>query len=162
ENVLAHLQQAQAALQSIWGRAAWESIATGGVEALNSTGKAALEAAVGAETLQGLNGQALNSLDEATKEKAIHTLGKRSISENYRPLLLRVCTELWVDYLTRMEALRIAVRLESYAQRDPLVEYKAKAYQMFQELFADMRSSMVNRMFVFQPASLGPAQPARP
>ncbi|MCW5878583.1 MAG: hypothetical protein KIS80_06925 [Anaerolineales bacterium] len=159
DNVLAHLQQAQAALQTVWGQAAWDSIAANGAEALNATGKAALEAAVGAEALQNLNGQALSSLDEATKQKAIHTLGKRSISENYRQLLLRVFTELWVDYLTRMEALRIAVRLESYAQRDPLVEYKAKAYQMFQELFADMRSSMVNRMFVFQPASVGPAQP---
>jgi preprotein translocase subunit SecA len=59
-----------------------------------------------------------------------------------------------------MEALRISVRLEAYAQRDPLVEYKAAAYRMFQDLFADMRTSLVNRMFVFQPSSA--AQAARP
>ncbi len=54
-----------------------------------------------------------------------------------------------------MEALRISIRLEAYAQRDPLVEYKAQAFKMFQDLFADMRSSMVNRMFVFQPGPIG-------
>jgi preprotein translocase subunit SecA len=60
-----------------------------------------------------------------------------------------------VDYLTRMEALRISIRLEAYAQRDPLVEYKAQAYKMFQDLFADMRSSLVNRMFTFGPGAIG-------
>jgi preprotein translocase subunit SecA len=39
------------------------------------------------------------------------------------------------------------------------VEYKAQAYKMFQQLFADMRSSVVNRMFVFRPAS--PSQAAQ-
>jgi preprotein translocase subunit SecA len=54
-----------------------------------------------------------------------------------------------------MEALRISIRLEAYAQRDPLVEYKSQAFKMFQDLFADMRSSLVNRMFVFQPGPIG-------
>ncbi|MCW5875681.1 MAG: hypothetical protein KIS85_02250 [Anaerolineales bacterium] len=161
-NVLAHLKQAQAAVQTIWGKAAWESIAAGGLAALNATGQAALQAALGADALAGLDGQPLSSLDDEAKEKAIQELGKRSISENYRQLLLRVITELWVDYLTRMEALRISIRLEAYAQRDPLVEYKAQAFRMFQELFADMRTSMVNRMFVFQPqVASAPSQPAR-
>ncbi|HLE74046.1 MAG TPA: hypothetical protein VI688_07360, partial [Anaerolineales bacterium] len=39
--------------------------------------------------------------------------------------------------------------------RDPLVEYKNQAFKMFQDLFADMRSSLVNRMFVFQPGPVG-------
>jgi preprotein translocase subunit SecA len=54
-----------------------------------------------------------------------------------------------------MEALRISIRLEAYAQRDPLVEYKSQAFKMFQDLFADMRTSLVNRMFVFQPGPIG-------
>ena len=39
---------------------------------------------------------------------------------------------LWVDYLTQVEALRVSIGLEAYAQRDPLVQYKGKASEMFQ------------------------------
>ena len=153
--VLAHLQNAQRALQTVWGLAGWESVANNDPAGLNESGKAALTEAVGAEAFAKLNGRPLNELSAEDKQKAVQALGKRALSESYRQLLLRVITELWVDYLTRMEALRVSIRLEAYAQRDPLVEYKAQAYRMFQDLFADMRTSLVNRMYVFQPGPVG-------
>ncbi len=51
-------------------------------------------------------------------------LGFRLLNEAHRRLLLSAITELWVDYLTRVEALRVSIGLEAYAQRDPLVQYK--------------------------------------
>jgi preprotein translocase subunit SecA len=119
---------------------------------LNESGKAALNEDLENE-LKSLNGQPLSTLPADVQQRGMQSLGKRALTESYRQLLLRVISELWIDYLTRMEALRISIRLEAYAQRDPLVEYKAKAFQMFQELFADMRSSLVNRMFIFQPTT---------
>ncbi len=161
EDVLDHLKEARQAVQVVWGQAAWQSIANGSVANLNESGKAALRQALGAETIESLDGRPLNSLDAEVQQKAMASLGQRSLTESYRQLLLRVITELWVDYLTKMESLRISIGLEAYAQRDPLVQYKAQAYRMFQELFADMRSSMVNRMFVFQPGPID-QQPQRP
>ncbi|MEX1247774.1 MAG: hypothetical protein WEA61_04785 [Anaerolineales bacterium] len=155
ERVLAHLKKAQAAMQTIWGSAAWETVANTAPANLAENGKAALRYALGADGLDKLNGRLLSELSAEEKQKAIVGLGKRALTESYRQLLLRVITELWVDYLTRMEALRISIRLEAYAQRDPLVEYKAQAFRMFQDLFADMRTSLVNRMFVFQPGPIG-------
>jgi preprotein translocase subunit SecA len=155
EKILSHLKNAQKAMQAIWGQGAWDSMASGTLENVNETGRALLKEALGAESYESLNGRPLNELDTEAKQKAIASLGKRGLTESYRQLLLRVISELWIDYLTRMEALRISIRLEAYAQRDPLVEYKAQAYKMFQDLFADMRSSLVNRMFVFQPGPIG-------
>jgi preprotein translocase subunit SecA len=57
---------------------------------------------------------------------------------------------LWVDYLTRVEALRVSIGLEAYAQRDPLVQYKARASEMFQGLLEDIRGLVVGRLFAIQ------------
>jgi len=41
--------------------------------------------------------------------------------------------------------------LEAYAQRDPLVQYKTQASQMFQDLLSDIRSLVISRVFAYQP-----------
>ena len=66
--------------------------------------------------------------------------------------------ELWVDYLTQMESLRISIGLEAYAQRDPLVQYKNKAFEFFQELLANMRLGVVSRMFTYRPREISSVQ----
>jgi preprotein translocase subunit SecA len=154
KQVLEHLQNAASAMRRVWGIGIWENIAKLSPKELNETTVEALETAMPGELNQSLNGNSLDSLNEEQQKAAIEQLGRYALSENYRQLLLRVISELWVDYLTRMEALRVSVRLEAYAQRDPLVEYKAQAFQMFQQLFADMRSSLVNRMFILQTGNL--------
>ena len=69
----------------------------------------------------------------------------------YRQVLLGAITELWVDYLTRVEALRVSVGLEAYAQSDPLVKYKSQASEMFQSLLGDIRAAVISRIFLYQP-----------
>ena len=85
-------------------------------------------------------------------------LGRRSLTEIYRQLLLGVITELWVDYLTQMEALRVSIGLEAYGQRDPLVQYKSKASELFQTLLKEMRSGVISRMFIFRPRDMSTVQ----
>ena len=67
-----------------------------------------------------------------------------------RQLLLGVISELWVDYLTRVEALRVSIGLEAYAQRDPLVQYKSKASDMFSGLLGQIRMGVISRVFNVQ------------
>jgi preprotein translocase subunit SecA len=73
------------------------------------------------------------------------------LNQVHRQLLLQAITEQWVEYLTRVEALRVSIGLEAYAQRDPLVQYKAQASEMFQGLLADIRSLVISRVFAYQP-----------
>ncbi len=67
-------------------------------------------------------------------------------------MLLNTISNLWVEYLTRVDALRVSIGLEAYAQRDPLVQYKGKASEMFQSLLAEIRGGVVSRMLTYQPS----------
>ena len=78
-------------------------------------------------------------------------LGENVLNGIYRQLLLSVISELWVDYLTRVEALRVSIGLEAYAQRDPLVQYKGRASELFSQLLSDIRSGVISRMFSYRP-----------
>ncbi|MBI4730940.1 MAG: hypothetical protein HY781_02220 [Chloroflexi bacterium] len=86
--------------------------------------------------------------------------GKRIQNQIYRQVLLGAITELWVDYLTRVEALRVSVGLEAYAQRDPLVQYKSRASEMFQTLLTDIRAAVVSRIFLYRPRAAAVAAEA--
>jgi preprotein translocase subunit SecA len=59
-----------------------------------------------------------------------------------------------VDYLTKVEALRVSIGLEAYAQRDPLVQYKNQASTMFQGLLSEIRAGAISRMFIYRPRPL--------
>jgi preprotein translocase subunit SecA len=84
-------------------------------------------------------------------ESAIRALGSQVLNQVHRQLLLQAITEQWVEYLTSVEALRVSIGLEAYAQRDPLVQYKGRASEMFQGLLADIRSLVISRVFAYQP-----------
>jgi len=90
-------------------------------------------------------------LGENAPEIPLEELGHDIQTKIYRQVLLGAITELWVDYLTRVEALRISVGLEAYAQADPLVKYKGQASDMFQELLKDIRAAVIGRIFLYQP-----------
>jgi preprotein translocase subunit SecA len=91
------------------------------------------------------------SLGESDREALVESVGRYALNEVHRQLLLSATTELWVDYLTRIEALRVSIGLEAYAQRDPLVQYKSKASEMFAQLVDDIRGLVISRVFAYQP-----------
>jgi preprotein translocase subunit SecA len=64
-----------------------------------------------------------------------------------RLLMLQVIDRLWVDYLTAIEDLRQGIGLRAYGQRDPLVEYKGEAYNMFQGLLAAIRHDVSRAIY---------------
>jgi len=84
------------------------------------------------------------------QEETLREWGRRTLNEAHRRLLLWAITDLWVDYLTRVEALRVSISLEAYAQRDPLVQYKSRASEMFHGLLEDIRAMVVGRLFAYQ------------
>jgi preprotein translocase subunit SecA len=53
----------------------------------------------------------------------------------------------WQEYLRNMDALRQGVSLRAYGQRDPLVEYKREAYDLFASLMDKIKLEVAQRMF---------------
>jgi preprotein translocase subunit SecA len=154
EDVVAHLRGAVDALRRVWGEAEFRRLA--GVrpadlppELIRHVDEAALAAAA---SLSELPAEAQAALQAA--------LGRQALTHIFRQLMLHVIGSLWVDYLTSVEALRTSIGLEAYAQRDPLVAYKSKAFEMFQELLVNMRAGVVARAFTLRVGPRPQAEPA--
>ena len=64
-----------------------------------------------------------------------------------RHILLNAIDRLWQEHLYAMDALREAVYLRAYGQKDPLVEYKNEAYEMFTELMTNIKGEVLHNMF---------------
>ncbi len=158
QDVLAHLQKARSVMQRAWGVAEWARLASSRISDLDQVSQNAIRNALGEQNNQLAPDQAMNSLPPAERELVIDALGRRALTEIYRQLLLSVITELWVEYLTQMESLRVSIGLEAYGQRDPLVQYKSKAFALFQELLGNMRLGVVSRMFTYRPRDISTVQ----
>lgn len=61
--------------------------------------------------------------------------------------LLRSVDEKWIDHLYSMDYLRDSVRLRAYGQKDPLVEYKTEAFDMFQSMMATIEEDVTQILF---------------
>ncbi|MFN2507995.1 MAG: SEC-C metal-binding domain-containing protein, partial [Chthoniobacterales bacterium] len=64
-----------------------------------------------------------------------------------RYIILNAIDRLWQEHLYAMDALREGVYLRSYAQKDPLIEYKTEAYEMFVELMANIKNEVLHNLF---------------
>ncbi|MBA2241576.1 MAG: SEC-C domain-containing protein, partial [Chthoniobacterales bacterium] len=64
-----------------------------------------------------------------------------------RYIILNAIDRLWQEHLYAMDALREGVYLRSYAQKDPLVEYKTEAYEMFVDLMANIKNEVLHNLF---------------
>lgn len=63
---------------------------------------------------------------------------------------LRVVDMLWMEHINQMTHLREAVSLRGYGQRDPLMEYKQEAYQLFSKLLSSIQHNILNTLFKLQ------------
>ncbi|MGE5251377.1 MAG: hypothetical protein ACM3QS_14325 [Bacteroidota bacterium] len=145
DQVLEHLEAAEEALQIAWGQGEYSRLVSN-AQRLADFGPAA-RAAFGEERLN----DPAETLGESDREALVEAIGRYILNEVHRQLLLSAITELWVDYLTRVEALRVSIGLEAYAQRDPLVQYKSQASELYRQLLEDIRGQVINRVFAYQP-----------
>jgi hypothetical protein len=81
-------------------------------------------------------------------------LGRQIMSRIERRVLLYTISRLWIDYLTDIEDLRRGIGLEAYGQRDPLVEYKRRAFELFEELGDNIRRTVARSLFQQSPQPL--------
>jgi preprotein translocase subunit SecA len=70
-----------------------------------------------------------------------------SVMAMERHIVLQSIDTHWQDYLRAMDDLRQGVGLRAYGQRDPLVEYKREAYNMFEELMNRIKQDVASAVF---------------
>jgi preprotein translocase subunit SecA len=77
-------------------------------------------------------------------------------------VMLSVLDEKWKDHLYDLDQLRNAIHYRGWGQKDPLVEYKKEAYEMFVDLMSDIQSTFTERFLKIQVAAESPPPPPRP
>ena len=82
-------------------------------------------------------------------EKGItDALGKEdAMRQVEKAILLRSIDTLWIEHLEAIDHLRTGIGLRGYGQRDPLVEYKREAFQLFKDLIAVIRKQVVYSIY---------------
>ena len=64
-----------------------------------------------------------------------------------RDILLRVVDNKWIDHLHNIDMLREGIGLRAYGQKDPLIEYKREAYDLFNKMMYEIQSETVRHLF---------------
>jgi len=64
-----------------------------------------------------------------------------------RYTILSAIDKLWQEHLYSMDSLRTSIGLRAYGQRDPLIEYKAEAFKMFDELMVNIKTEVCHNIF---------------
>ncbi len=77
-------------------------------------------------------------------------------------VMLSVLDEKWKDHLYDLDQLRNAIQYRAYGQRDPLVEYKREAFEMFEDLMTDIQATFTERYLKVQVNAEPPRRPPPP
>jgi preprotein translocase subunit SecA len=78
------------------------------------------------------------------KEKEIGEANMRGIE---KAIMLQTIDVLWMNHLDEVDYLRQGIGLRGYGQRDPLIEYKREAFNLFSHLMDNVRSTIVSTIF---------------
>ena len=81
------------------------------------------------------------------EEKETEFPQEEQIRELERVILLKVIDQKWMDHIDDMDQLRQGIGLQAYGQRDPKVEYKMAAYDMFNEMIASIQQDTVRLLY---------------
>ena len=79
------------------------------------------------------------------KEKEINDDEK--MRELERVIMLKVIDSRWMDHIDDMDQMRQGISLQSYAQKDPLIEYKYASYDMFEEMSNSIQLDTVKTLY---------------
>ena len=85
--------------------------------------------------------------DLAGKEDLI---GRDNLNLFIRDNYLNAVDRKWLDHLENMEALREAVYLRHYAQKNPLTEYKVEGFQIFEKMIEEIRQEIASRLHLIR------------
>jgi preprotein translocase subunit SecA len=98
--------------------------------------------AAGRETFE----KKISAWEELAGKANTPDLTQRILSQ----LVLQVLDDKWKDHLYDLDQLRQAIHYRAWGQKDPLIEYKKDAFDMFVDLMNDVRTTVTERLFKLQ------------
>lgn len=106
-------------------------------------------------TSEKVKGVKKNQLKQELKEEAVKLYEEKEaefpeaeqLRELERVILLKVIDQKWMDHIDDMDQLRQGIGLQAYGQKDPKVEYKMQAYEMFDGMIAAIQETTVRLLY---------------
>ena len=77
----------------------------------------------------------------------VNMLGEAMFSQLEKAIMLRVVDNKWMEHLDNMDMLREGIGLRAYGQKNPLVEYKFEAFDMFQNMIAAIQDETIMALY---------------
>ncbi|WP_196594483.1 preprotein translocase subunit SecA [Pectinatus sottacetonis] len=90
---------------------------------------------------------ALYKLADDTYASREQMFGKENMRELEKIVMLKVVDNKWMEHLDEMDMLREGIGLRAYGQKNPLVEYKIEAYDMFQAMINSIQEDIAKLMY---------------
>ncbi|GAB1457451.1 hypothetical protein MASR2M48_27590 [Spirochaetota bacterium] len=100
-----------------------------------------------ARKIDDLKATAIAELDRDMEEK-LAMAGSENLNHFLRWKYLAAIDQKWLDHLENMEALREAVYLRHYAQKNPLLEYKLEGFELFDVMIEDIRKAVASTLYL--------------
>ena len=91
--------------------------------------------------------ETLEGLAEECYEQRELLFGEENMRELEKVVMLRVVDQKWKEHLDHMDMLREGINLRAYGQRNPLVEYKIEALDMFEEMEGSIMDQIASLMY---------------
>jgi len=79
-------------------------------------------------------------------------VGPQSMQNAYRIIILTTFDRLWQEHLVAIEGLRAVIGFRGVAQRDPIVEFRTDAFNMFQDMMREVRLQVTSSVLSIRPA----------
>lgn len=89
----------------------------------------------------------LHDIAHEEYQHRIDLLGDAMFNELERAIMLRVVDNKWMEHLDNMDMLREGIGLRAYGQKNPLVEYKFEAYEMFQRMVEAIQDETIMALY---------------
>ena len=106
-------------------------------------------------TKEVIKGKRKNEIRHFVKEEAVKLYEEKEaefpepeqLRELERVILLKSIDSKWMDHIDDMEILRQGIGLTAYGQRDPVVEYKMAAFDMFNNMITSIQEDTVRMLY---------------
>ncbi len=102
------------------------------------------------EGLSAAQFAACNFISEKVRkayEMKISFENPEALKEVERYTILSAIDRLWQEHLYEMDSLRYSIGLRAHGQRDPLIEYKAEAFKLFEDLMVNVKTEICHNIF---------------
>ena len=89
----------------------------------------------------------LLEIAHAEYQDRVDMLGDAMFGQLEKAIMLRVVDNKWMEHLDNMDMLREGIGLRAYGQKNPLVEYKFEAFDMFQNMIAEIQDETIMALY---------------